>query len=412
MTAIGTEVKKEKFPRMETPGKGKLLLSKRLQGQIDYLHAEVGGFEWIGILLYKKVEGDISDPSTLVLRADRLFLMDIGTPGHTQATVSAEEVLNMYDEVPDILELKQGLIHTHHTMETFFSEEDWSELNDNTPLHNYYLSLIVNFKGGYTAKVAYMADVVNEFKFNNCDDNPVSNIYHKKVLMTITMDVVKEAEVADQDFMNRHKKIKEDKKKSTTYFRGDVQVIPYTGYTRVCADENEWGEYGPKEDQGEVGQKEKTFRGGTNTNRKGSSTYYQHSPETISYNQAREICLDWLNEGLRNEALEVSSQFNTITEGLAHFEDYYNNKHDGAEYRRFINMMQKTLVEVTTEHQPSLTGRRLETLLKDYSYGYPVSGSKVVKDLMECAKAHPVYLKIIRQNEKDRVEDTKSKFAL
>lgn len=413
MTAIGTEQKKEQFPKMELLGKGKLLLSKKLQGQIDYLHDKVGNFEWIGILLFKKLGGDISDPSNLVLRADRVFLMDIGTPGHTQATVSAEEVLNMYDEVPDILELRQGLIHTHHTMDTFFSAEDWSELNDNTPLHNYYLSLIVNFKGAYTAKVAYMADEVREFRFNNCDDSPVSIASDKKVLMTITLDIVKEAEEVDDGFVARYEKIKEDKKKSTTYYKGTgTTYTPYVGYGKV-ADDDGWEDYGPKEDQGEVGQKEKTFPRDTRANKgKGNNNSYSHPADALTYNQSREICLDWLNEGLRNEALEVSSQFSTVTEGLAYFEDYYEKKHDSAEYRRFINMMQKTLVEVTTDHSPNLTSRKLEVLLKDYSHGFKVSGAKVVKDMIECVKAHPVFLKILRQNEKMRNDSTQSKFAL
>jgi len=46
------------------------------------------------------------------------------------------------------------LIHTHHNMETFFSGTDMGELHDSAPSYNYFLSLIVNYKNEYIAKIA------------------------------------------------------------------------------------------------------------------------------------------------------------------------------------------------------------------------------------------------------------------
>ena len=42
-------------------------------------------------------------------------------------------------------------------MEVYFSGTDWSELEDNSPHHNFYLSLIVNNFMDFCAKVAFIA---------------------------------------------------------------------------------------------------------------------------------------------------------------------------------------------------------------------------------------------------------------
>ena len=54
----------------------------------------------------------------------------------------------------------------------FFSGTDWSELEDNAPNHNYYLSLIVNNFMDFCAKVCFVAKAQNEtFKFEARDEN-------------------------------------------------------------------------------------------------------------------------------------------------------------------------------------------------------------------------------------------------
>lgn len=59
-----------------------------------------------------------------------------------------------------------NLIHSHHNMTCFFSGTDMSELHDNAPNHNYYLSLIVNYKedtgNNWCAKVAYVTEEKKE----------------------------------------------------------------------------------------------------------------------------------------------------------------------------------------------------------------------------------------------------------
>jgi len=107
--------------------------------------------------LYSHVKGDISDPENMVIRAEEIFPMNIGTSAYTEYKNDVDSILDMFDTFPGLEngELKQGHIHTHHGLgSTSFSGTDMSELQDNAPTHNYYLSLIMDFKFKPTAKIA------------------------------------------------------------------------------------------------------------------------------------------------------------------------------------------------------------------------------------------------------------------
>lgn len=136
--------------------KVKLILSKEIQSEITYLHAKVGAVEWSGTLLYRKLEGSVLNPETLVLKAERVYLGDIGTPGGTDfdPILSVEKLEEDYPEVITG-ELKKGVVHTHHNMNVYFSGVDNGELSEHSTYHIYYLSLITGFDVKKTiAKVA------------------------------------------------------------------------------------------------------------------------------------------------------------------------------------------------------------------------------------------------------------------
>lgn len=139
-----------------------VILSEKLSSQINFLHAKVGSIEWSGVLLYSHKEGDISDPDNMVILAEEIYLMNIGSAGYTEYTNDVDSVLDMFDKYPRLEsgELKQGHIHSHHSLgSTSFSGTDMQELQDNAPAHNYYLSLIVDFKCRPTAKIATICEV-------------------------------------------------------------------------------------------------------------------------------------------------------------------------------------------------------------------------------------------------------------
>lgn len=143
--------------------KSRLIISKEVQSQIMFLHNKIGDIEWSGLLFYSIVSGDISEPETLVLRTEKIYLMDIGVAAYTEFTPD-ETIVDFYDKYPESMTQKWGLIHTHHNMNTFFSGTDTDELKDNAGSHNFYLSLIVNHKSDFCAKIGIIAEVEQEVK--------------------------------------------------------------------------------------------------------------------------------------------------------------------------------------------------------------------------------------------------------
>lgn len=134
-----------------------LIISKELQSQIMFLHNKIKDIEWSGNLFYSIVSGNITDPDNFVIKAEKIFLGDIGVGTYTEMTTD-ETIIDFYDAYPDAITWKQGYIHTHHSMQTFFSGTDMQELYDNAGSHNYYLSLIVNHKSEFCAKIAIVAE--------------------------------------------------------------------------------------------------------------------------------------------------------------------------------------------------------------------------------------------------------------
>ncbi len=139
-------------------GKGTLTLSSELIKQVHYMHTVVeNGTEWSGILIYEVISGDVDNTEEFVLHAHELVPMDVGSSGYTEYEFDPADEYS-FERIATALEegKKIGHIHTHHNMGTFFSGTDMSELHDNAPNHNFYLSLIVDYKnhGDWCAKVA------------------------------------------------------------------------------------------------------------------------------------------------------------------------------------------------------------------------------------------------------------------
>jgi hypothetical protein len=146
-----------------------LILTDNFLAKVNYLHNNVQtGIEWSAILLYSNLKGSVDTAHNWVISVDDLILMDIGTSGYTEYDMSADDSTN--EIWMDHLEKggKMGHLHTHHNMGCFFSGTDTQELHDNAPNHNYYLSLIVNYKAmsNWIAKVAICGTEVTEGTLN------------------------------------------------------------------------------------------------------------------------------------------------------------------------------------------------------------------------------------------------------
>lgn len=207
--------KKVVHPIIELKKHGTLILPDEIITQVTYLHGRIGPTEWSGMLLYDVVSGDPGDPENFVLEAKHIFLMDIGTAAYTEYETD-EDIVELYEEVEGAMEMKTGHIHTHHNMKTFFSGTDTSELQDNVDKHNYYLSLIVNMGGVYSAKVAFLSDVHSSSKLNFIDDAGKTKHFKtdhmEKSMVVIDMDL--HYKYNNEFFFNRYEDVRTKIKKA------------------------------------------------------------------------------------------------------------------------------------------------------------------------------------------------------
>ncbi len=130
--------------------------------QILWLCRKVRNEEWSGVLFYS-TKGEFGEKDFSV-KAEELFLMDIGNSTYTTYKPNDPLLIQHLMKNPQLMLLRMGHIHSHHTMSVFFSGTDKDELIDNSPFHNYYLSLIVNNSNHMDARVAFKAEVYKEEK--------------------------------------------------------------------------------------------------------------------------------------------------------------------------------------------------------------------------------------------------------
>lgn len=184
--------------------KPKLVLSKELQTQILYFHSLVGDVEWSGPLFYTIESGSVDDLANLVIKAELMLPKDVGTASYTEYEMGIE-MIDFYELYPQTIGMKLGHIHTHHNMKTFFSGTDTAELHDNAPNHAYYVSLIVNHAGKYSAKIAIVSTVDTEFEYKG-SNGKMAKISTGKKEVLLTADFVIDFE-ADEFMMETIKEL-------------------------------------------------------------------------------------------------------------------------------------------------------------------------------------------------------------
>lgn len=125
-------------------------------------------------------------------------------------------------------------------MQSFFSGTDWSQLEDRGVLSNYFLMLIVNFKGEYVAKVAFKAeksgkDAVELNFANNVDDRApltLSAQTAKEVLvvMDCKIEFEKPEKSVEDAFSARYDVVKTALAEEAAKRKYTPSYVPYTGY--------------------------------------------------------------------------------------------------------------------------------------------------------------------------------------
>jgi hypothetical protein len=171
--------------------------------------------------LFYRLEGTIKDPSNLKLIVEDILPMNKGTQAYTEYTFDERVLDYMIENETMEKGWKMGHIHSHNTMPVFFSGTDWSELEDNAPNHNFYLSLIVNNFMDFCAKVCFISEAKEAKMFDFIAKDEEGNEYthtseeyviEDKKLITYDCDIESPTMslVIDPTFKSRVVKIIED----------------------------------------------------------------------------------------------------------------------------------------------------------------------------------------------------------
>lgn len=132
-----------------------------------YLCSKYPGLEWCGVLFYSE-KGGISDPDNYKVHVNYLYPMDVGTPGSTSID-NYEEVLDAIEKHPELDDMKQGFIHSHNSMDTFFSGTDVQQLIDGADQYDYFLSVITNNNAEYIARISFELNADVKIGINKSD---------------------------------------------------------------------------------------------------------------------------------------------------------------------------------------------------------------------------------------------------
>lgn len=149
--------KKQSEQSLVVDNKPKVILTERFIKAVNYMLSTISFTEWSGFLYYK-FTGSIKDVSNMQFTLVDFLPLDIGNPTYTEFDTSKfrNEIADMYANNRDLIYCKVGLIHSHNSMQTFFSVTDDSQLKEGITKGQFdlFLSVIVNNARDMVAKVA------------------------------------------------------------------------------------------------------------------------------------------------------------------------------------------------------------------------------------------------------------------
>jgi len=147
-----TEEQAKVLELVEQKERCKLILTKEVLNMIEYTCKTFPSKEWSGVLFYE-VEGTLLDIKNLSIKPVSIYPLDLGSSTSTELTYN-EEYIAYIMRNPQMLDYRTGILHSHNSMQSFFSGTDIEALAKKAGSFPGFLSLIVNNSGNYVAKLA------------------------------------------------------------------------------------------------------------------------------------------------------------------------------------------------------------------------------------------------------------------
>ncbi len=186
----------------------KLTISKDVENQILYLCQRHPDLEWSGIIYLKELNSPNSFEE-LELEVIYLHPMVIAKSSTFEWEMD-ESIIDLYEAKPELECMTTGLIHSHCNMGVSFSSTDIDELKENCGNYSYYVSLIVNNRLNYAAKVARKVTTKFEKEFF-VNGNSVKTSSEVEAVIINDFKLYTYPTVLEDCFKNRYKAIKKEK---------------------------------------------------------------------------------------------------------------------------------------------------------------------------------------------------------
>lgn len=128
----------------------KLIVPENVEEKIRYLLRKFPSTEWSGVLFVTH-EGTFEN-NDLVITCKDIYPMDLGTAGWTEFKMNEDVAAYMAENI-ELFDCNIALIHSHHSMGAFFSQQDDKMLQQEGNDTNCFVSLVVDTKGQYVARI-------------------------------------------------------------------------------------------------------------------------------------------------------------------------------------------------------------------------------------------------------------------
>jgi hypothetical protein len=193
-----------------------VLVLNKVKAQMEYLCQVFPNLEWSGILFYK-TEGCITEPENYYIELIDILPQNLGSSAYTEFSIG-EDYIDFLEKNPELEDCMFGSIHSHNTMEVFFSGTDVEDLKTNANCYNSYLSFIVNNKMEMLANVSKNITVSSKIETLNNFGETVVKTKDKETQTAYYECEIQLEELVDDSFVELVNKIKRPKIKSTSSF--------------------------------------------------------------------------------------------------------------------------------------------------------------------------------------------------
>lgn len=211
-----------------------VLISTKVLGKIMYINKVIKNREWASFIIYRFEKGDdstlLDDKKETVINVIDLFPTNIGEVSFVSK--DDDKIVRLYKEYPEYMDDKIGTLHSHHSMEAFFSGTDLEDIVSNSEIYGMYLSIVTNNLLNFVCKIGLKVrkQVEEELIYKSYHGKSIKIKRNNEYYSTEIIDPI--VTIQDFDIENKfynivNAMIEEDKAKKELKFKSSYQPSSY-----------------------------------------------------------------------------------------------------------------------------------------------------------------------------------------